>query len=466
MNHLNASNARDPSSGDGASQSLLSNRHALSPAEFITYELGRRCCNNCKIADTEKKFLRCGRCQKVFYCSPACQKTDWVSKLQIPHKSVCTKIDEVQNTKSVLKERDENFNLLERELNASDNLIVFTVSEQLEVTNGLSSGGNYYRLTLYENCSVSFKLFTSAKEIKEKLEQVQEANKPSKETLEQAEENFKQKKLAFERNKVLYGIASQPENLAKYPLPINMSRAQSELCNAVYEAEHFPSKLRKKLEHANLSQDAILKQFDNLKFIKEIIEPHAAAGTAFLNKGYPKKVEDALQKLRMIVIEELVKTFTCQQNIEKMALFFVYTKVCECSCIAVDCYDGFIKEINNQDAFMLTYLNLILLLENDIGKTPSETKDPLSKQLQVIEILKSGTNSARIKSTLKRLRFSNQEAEMFAKGQLPPRNALACLEMHMNKDIDAKNSWREFIQGFNDILSNNFCSVFETSLKK
>jgi hypothetical protein len=43
------------------------------------------CCNKCKVKESEdKKFLKCGRCEGVVYCSKECQKNDWAE-----HKAVC-----------------------------------------------------------------------------------------------------------------------------------------------------------------------------------------------------------------------------------------------------------------------------------------------------------------------------------------------------------------------------------------
>merc|ERR1712098_905000 len=45
-------------------------------------------CANCGTSEkSEKQFQKCSRCGFVFYCSKACQKSDWPN-----HKQICKKI--------------------------------------------------------------------------------------------------------------------------------------------------------------------------------------------------------------------------------------------------------------------------------------------------------------------------------------------------------------------------------------
>merc|ERR1712098_443921 len=42
-------------------------------------------CANCRTSEkSEKQFQKCSRCRSVFYCSKACQKSDWPN-----HKQIC-----------------------------------------------------------------------------------------------------------------------------------------------------------------------------------------------------------------------------------------------------------------------------------------------------------------------------------------------------------------------------------------
>jgi hypothetical protein len=43
-------------------------------------------CNKCNVKEPkDEKFLKCGRCEAVVYCTKECQKNDWPV-----HKTVCT----------------------------------------------------------------------------------------------------------------------------------------------------------------------------------------------------------------------------------------------------------------------------------------------------------------------------------------------------------------------------------------
>merc|ERR1712098_496274 len=45
-------------------------------------------CANCGVLEkSEKEFQKCSRCGFVFYCSKACQKSDWPN-----HKQICKEI--------------------------------------------------------------------------------------------------------------------------------------------------------------------------------------------------------------------------------------------------------------------------------------------------------------------------------------------------------------------------------------
>merc|ERR1712098_572768 len=45
-------------------------------------------CANCGVLEkSEKQFQKCSRCGFVFYCSKACQKSDWPN-----HKQICKEI--------------------------------------------------------------------------------------------------------------------------------------------------------------------------------------------------------------------------------------------------------------------------------------------------------------------------------------------------------------------------------------
>jgi hypothetical protein len=70
------------SHGEKYSDQLLSAQRAYKAAGILEHAPR---CNLCNVKEPmDKKFLKCGRCEAVVYCSKECQKNDWDK-----HKTVC-----------------------------------------------------------------------------------------------------------------------------------------------------------------------------------------------------------------------------------------------------------------------------------------------------------------------------------------------------------------------------------------